>query len=128
KPFYYATGKNGEFIFASEIKAILASGLIEPELSNEAISHYLQHMYIDSHQTIYKNISVLPPACMLTYTNGIIKTKRYWSLPNGTFRISESQVLEQFNQLLRNSIDKQLIADVEVGMFLSGGLDSGTIT
>ncbi|MBL7879149.1 MAG: asparagine synthetase B, partial [Chryseobacterium gambrini] len=56
KPFYYAIGSNNEFIFASEIKAILATGLIRPKVSNLALSHYLQHGYVSTYQSIYENI------------------------------------------------------------------------
>jgi len=62
KPFYYAISPNGVFIFASELKAILASGLIEPQLCSKAIGHYLKRLYVHPHTTVYRNIHVLPPA------------------------------------------------------------------
>lgn len=77
KPFYYATGKNGEFIFASEIKSILATGLIDEELNDEAVFHFLRYMYVDSQQSIYKNIKILPPAHQLIYTDGKIEVSQY---------------------------------------------------
>ena len=67
KPFYYAFGINGEFIFASEIKAILASGLVQPKISNQSIIHFLKRLYVHPHQTIYSNIYSLPPAHILIY-------------------------------------------------------------
>ncbi|MDN5578771.1 MAG: hypothetical protein L0G11_05420 [Chryseobacterium sp.] len=70
KPFYYATGNNGEFIFASEIKAILASGLMRPEVNEEAVYHYLQYGYVSAYQSIYKNIQTLPPAHVLLFSDG----------------------------------------------------------
>ncbi len=127
KPFYYAVGNNNEFIFASEIKAILASGLIRPEVSTEAMSHYLQHGYVSAYQSIYKNIHPLPPAHQLIWKEGKISVSRYYSLPKKDRVISLSDAKEEFTYLLRNAVKKQLVADVEVGSFLSGGLDSSSI-
>ncbi|MGZ5273662.1 MAG: asparagine synthase (glutamine-hydrolyzing) [Kaistella sp.] len=127
KPFYYATGKNGEFIFASEIKAILASGMVKPEISNEALFHYLQYGYVSAYQTIYSNIFTLPPAHQLILSEGKISVKRYYSIPKKNLEIGLSEAKEKFAYLLKNAVQKQLIADVEVGSFLSGGLDSSTI-
>lgn len=127
KPFYYAYGKNGEFIFASEIKAILASGLIEPKLKQEALSHYLQYGYVSTYQSIYSNIFSLPPAHQLIWREGEIKVSRYYSLPKKDRVLSLSEAKEEFTYLLKSAIEKQLIADVEVGSFLSGGLDSSSV-
>ncbi len=127
KPFYYAIGKNNEFIFASEIKAILASGLIQPQVSSQALSHYLQYGYVSSHQSIYSNIHTLPPAHQLIWKDGKFTVSRYYSLPAKDRVISISDAREEFLYLLKNAIKKQLIADVEVGSFLSGGLDSSSV-
>ncbi len=77
KPFYYAFGRNKEFIFASEIKAILASNLVEPQLNLEAVAHYLNKLYVHPTQTIYANIFPLPPAHCLVYKNGKLDISRY---------------------------------------------------
>ncbi|MCS4303107.1 asparagine synthase (glutamine-hydrolyzing) [Chryseobacterium sp. BIGb0232] len=127
KPFYYAIGKNNEFIFASEIKAILASGLIHPQVSSQALSHYLQYGYVSSHQSIYSNIYTLPPAHQLIWKDGKFTISRYYSLPAKDRVISLSDAKEEFLHLLKNAVKKQLIADVEVGSFLSGGLDSSSV-
>lgn len=127
KPFYYAIGRNGEFIFASEIKAILATQLVDPELNDEAIHHFLRHMYVDSQQSIYKNIKVLPPASQLIYKNGNFEISEYWNFPKHEDHIQEEDAVEKFKILVKKSVEKQLVADVKVGAFLSGGLDSGTL-
>lgn len=127
KPFYYATGINGEFIFASEIKGILASGLVEPVLSQESVRHYLRRAYVHPTRTIYRNVSVLPPAHQLTYHKGKIEVSRYWSLPEPGDVMSLEAAGAQFKNLFHNAVKRQLIADVPVGVFLSGGLDSSTI-
>lgn len=127
KPFYYAWGKNGEFIFASEIKAILKSGLLKPEINNEALYHFLQYGYVSSYQSIYKNVFTLPPAHTLKLKNGEISVERYYKIPEKDGNISINEAKEEFVYLLKNAVQKQLIADVEVGSFLSGGLDSSSV-
>ncbi|MFC3160362.1 asparagine synthase (glutamine-hydrolyzing) [Chryseobacterium arachidis] len=127
KPFFYAIGKNNEFIFASEIKAILASGLIQPQVNQEAISYYLQYGYVSTYHSIYKNIHTLPPAHQLIWKDGEINISRYYSLPAKDRILSLSDAQEEFTYLLKKAVQKQLIADVEVGSFLSGGLDSSSI-
>lgn len=127
KPFYYAIGKNGEFIFASEIKAIIASGLIEPKISKRSIAHYLYKLYIHPTKTIYENVFVLPAAHRLIYENGKYSVSRYWDLPELNESITLEQAIPKFKNLLENAVKKQLVADVPVGAFLSGGLDSTTV-
>lgn len=127
KPFYYAFGKNNEFIFASEIKAIIESGLIEPELNKESIAFYLKNLYIHPYENIYSNIYTLPPAHILFWKNGNIIIKRYWYLPKVNDNISLEDASSTFAKLIEQSVARQLIADVPVSAFLSGGLDSSTI-
>ncbi len=127
KPFYYAIGDKGEFIFASEIKAILATKLVRPILDRAAVAEYLKRLYVSPHKTVYKNIFTLAPAHCLKFKNGRAIIERYWDLPKTDESISISEAAAKFNFLLDNAVKKQLIADVPVGAFLSGGLDSGTI-
>lgn len=127
KPLYYAIGRNGEFVFASEIKSILASGLMEPELDRAAIARYLQRQCVGTAQSIYANIWSLPPAHCLHYRNGRVTLRRYWSLPEVDNDIDIDEAADRCRSLLRDAIGRQLIADVPVGAFLSGGLDSTTI-
>jgi asparagine synthase (glutamine-hydrolysing) len=127
KPFFYALGSNGEFVFASEIKALLASGIIEPMLSRRSLAHYLRRGYVHPTRTIYENIYTLPPAHFLQFSNGKIQVERYWQLPERFSSLSLSDAVEKFKELLSRAVERQLIADVEVGAFLSGGLDSTTL-
>ena len=126
KPLYYAFGDNGEFIFASEIKALIASKLFTPKVSKEAISNYLQYLYIDPKETIYKNIHTLAPSSLLTYVNDEINIKRYYEYPR-TQEISLGDATDIFKTKFEKAVENQLVADVEVGAFLSGGLDSSTV-
>lgn len=127
KPFYYAIGPKNEFIFASEIKSILATGLVKPVLDQTMLSHYLNHLYVDPSRSIYKNIYVLPPAHYLIFEKNKVKIKSYWQLPQNTLSISFPEAVAEFKSLLTQSVKKQLVADVTVGAFLSGGLDSSSI-
>jgi asparagine synthase (glutamine-hydrolysing) len=127
KPIYYALGKGGEFIFASEIKAILSAGLIDPILSTDAVAHYLKKLHVQPNETIYKNIYTLPPAHFLIYKNGKVDLKRYWSLPKVNTRLSLSDAIPEFRRLFQQAVNKQLVADVPVSVFLSGGLDSSSL-
>lgn len=126
KPLYYSeTGKT--LVFGSEIKALLASGLVRPKLNRQALAHYLNRLYVPVGESIYETIQQLPPAHALLFDNGDLRTWRYWDLPEPRTEVALSDAVEEFRALLRKSIEKQLVADVEVGAFLSGGLDSSTI-
>lgn len=127
KPFYYAFGKKGEFLFASEIKAILATDLIDPVVSRKAIAHYLRHLHIHPYETVYENVHLLPPAHSLSYIDGHLKIKRYWDLPKTDNNIDMPDAVERFKYLFDSAVKNYLVADVPVGAFLSGGLDSSTI-
>jgi asparagine synthase (glutamine-hydrolysing) len=127
KPFYYAWGHNGEFLFASEIKALLAAGLFKPKFNHAALTHYLQRLYVHPDQTIYTNVFTLPPAHSLLLKNGQVRVERYWELPHTSDQISEAEAVEEFRTRFERAVDRQLIADVPVGIFLSGGLDSSSV-
>ena len=127
KPFYYATGKNGEFVFASEIKAVIASGIVEPVLDESSLAHYLHRLYVHPSKTIYSNIHTLPPAHMLVYKNGKMSVSKYWNMPETNEKITLEEAVPEFKRLLFEAVKKQLVSDVPIGAFLSGGLDSTTI-
>jgi asparagine synthase (glutamine-hydrolysing) len=127
KPFYYAYGKNGEFIFASEIKSIIASGLVKPILNQDALAHYLRYLYVGPYETIYTNIFSLPPAHLLVLKGGKATVSRYWHFPALYEQLSLGEASNTFTALLKKAVSSQLVADVPIGAFLSGGLDSSTI-
>lgn len=127
KPFYYALTREGELLFASELKAIVASGLVEPEIDPRSVAYYLNKLYVDPARTIYRNVHVLPPGHALEFVDGQLKIYRYWRFPAPRSDITLGAACEQFESLLGRAVDKQLIADVPVAAFLSGGLDSSTI-
>lgn len=127
KPFYYAVGTNGEFIFASEIKAITAAGLVRPQISKHAAANYLRHLYIDPRETAFTNIFTLPPAHCLTFRDGAVSVGRYWEMPVPSLKIGFKDACAEFERLLDQSVRRQMVADVPVGAFLSGGMDSSAI-
>jgi len=127
KPFYYTWGPKGEFIFGSELKAILASGLVNPELDPAMVAFFLKHLYVQPDHTIYRNVFTLSPGHRLVLHNGEAKIDRYWSMPASDQSISLTEAVEGFRRLLTQAVRRQFVADVPVGVFLSGGLDSSTI-
>lgn len=128
KPFHWAITSKGDFIFASEIKAILASGQIKPRLDLQSVDLYLALYYVPPARTVYSNIHTLPPAHMLTWQNGNVQTEHYWQ-PNFStnISISENDAIGRVRALVSTAVHRQMVADVPIGAFLSGGLDSSTV-
>lgn len=127
KPLFYAVTKANELVFASELKAILASGLLVPEIDPRSVAHYLSKLYVDPARTIYRNIHVLPPGHAMEFSDGKLTINRYWNFPEPRYDIGLADACAQFGTLLGSAVRSQLIADVPVAAFLSGGLDSSTI-
>ncbi len=127
KPFYYAIGDEGEFIFASEIKAILSAKCFTPQIDYEQVNHYLHYCYVYPTRTIYKNIYCIPPSNYLIYENGQVKTDKYWTMPTTNNEIGLREAIDRFEELFDKSISNQIVADVPVGAYLSGGMDSGSV-
>lgn len=127
KPFYYAFGRNGEFIFASEIKAILKSELLDPVLDYDSVGHYLKFGHIHVGKSIYKNIHSLQPAHQLVFKEGNLNITPYWELPETNTKMKRYESVEGFAHYFKKAIEKQCISDVPVGAFLSGGLDSTSV-
>ncbi len=127
KPLYFYH-RNGRFIFASEIKAILQHPEVTAELNEEALYHYLTFITTPAPQTLFKDIQKLPAGHILTIDRrGEIQIKQYWdALPSATAPsgLSESEHEANILKLLRDSIGKRMMSDVPFGVFLSGGVDS----
>jgi len=131
KPLYY-TIHNNRFIFASEIKAIVASGLISKEIDVQSVALYLLNGSIPSPKTIYKGITALEPGHYLLLTSTGLSKKRYYHLENifgdnSLSKLSEEEVTQQVRSCLLDTIKCHLVSDVPVGAFLSGGIDSTAI-
>lgn len=125
KPFYY-TMQQGRFIFASEIKCILEHPAYERVLNEEALEQYLCFQFSALEETFFKGIFKLAPAhCMTVHADGTTETRRYWR-PTYDFdeRRSREDTVEAIDAALRESVRYHNVADVEVGSFLSSGIDS----
>lgn len=127
KPLYYALTPDGGLLFASELKAILAARLITPEVGSAGLIRYLGRGYPSADGSVYANISAVPPAHMLTFHAGKVNVRRYWQLPATRPVLSLSEAAETMRGLFARAVERQLVADVPVGAFLSGGLDSTTV-
>jgi asparagine synthase (glutamine-hydrolysing) len=127
KPLFFIQGDKG-FAFASEVKALLASGLIEPEIDLSALWHYVSLRFIPDRYTLFKGIQKLPAATSLFLDNGNASMERYWNLDfSSKLPNNEDEIIEGLNTLLLETVESHLLSDVRVGGFLSGGIDSSTI-
>ena len=128
KPLFYC--EIGEhFLFASEIKAILASGLAAPEIDLEGLWHYVSMRFMPDRYSLFKGIQKLPAGTSLCWQRGAIKLERYWDLRfTQKSRRSEHEIVDELDALLFDTVRMHLLSDVRVGAFLSGGIDSSLIS
>lgn len=127
KPLYYTFAQGGNLLIASEIKALIASGMVEPELDLNSVDAYLAHGYVPPDRTIFSNVQTLPPGHYLEWKDGKLRVDRYWQPILHTEQISLADAGDRLRELLQQAVSRQMVADVPVGAFLSGGLDSSTI-
>ncbi|MFR7625469.1 MAG: asparagine synthase (glutamine-hydrolyzing) [Hominenteromicrobium sp.] len=127
KPFYYYK-KGKEFMFGSEIKSFLSHPNFEKELDEDMIPLYLSYEYSPDERTIFKNVFKLPGAHCFTYKNGELKVERYYKIE---YKIEDDKSLEYWENAITKefteSVSMHQIADVEVGCFLSSGVDSSYV-
>lgn len=126
KPLYFYN-RDGRFIFASEIKAILRHPAVTPEIDEKSLYHYLTFLTTPAPRTLFRNIQKLPAGHMLVMKrDGAPQITQYWdALPNQALPDhSEADHKEKILGLLRDSIRKRMMSDVPFGVFLSGGVDS----
>ena len=128
KPFYYYSDKS-LFIFASELRALLASGLVPRALDSVSLNSYLSFGAVQEPRTIIENVRTLPPAhCVTIAASGAIKElAAYWQLPAGSGCRDRAMAIDETRSRLEESVRLHLVADVPVGAFLSGGIDSSSI-
>jgi asparagine synthase (glutamine-hydrolysing) len=127
KPFYYTCTGSG-FVFASEIKTILVSGLTDFILDHEAIVQFFTFGYVQQPRTIVESIKALGPGDYLIFEKGVCKIKSYWKNENRikarlSFHDAKATLIEKITAAVR----RQMISDRPLGVFLSGGLDSATV-
>jgi asparagine synthase (glutamine-hydrolysing) len=134
KPLYWA--KLGElFLFGSELKALHVHPHFKPQIDRSAVAAFLRHNYIPAPRTIYEKVYKLEPGCILTLPfNGEPRIERYWDA-RAVVRAglaspldkSDTELTDDLEVLLQDAVSRRMIADVPLGAFLSGGIDSSTV-
>ena len=132
KPLYYFYNES-IFLFSSEIKSLLKYPRFDVEISLEALNEYFTFQNIFSDRTLFKNVFLLPPATYLTIDvrkNNVFEKYKFWkcNFESQSDHLSENDYIEELIRLFKQAVNRQLVSDVEVGAYLSGGLDSGSIS
>jgi asparagine synthase (glutamine-hydrolysing) len=134
KPLFYHLGR-GTLHFASELKALLANPTLPRRINPEALDCYLAMGYVPGDRCMLQGFNKLPPAHAMVFDlqTGTVKVWRYWQLPEFSTQVTTGQVdevalLDELEFLLEDTVRRQLVADVPVGVLLSGGVDSSLVT
>jgi len=132
KPLYYACSGRA-LTFASELTALLCDDTVDTAVDPRSIDEYLTYLFVPHPRTIYQGVSKLPPGSHAVYEDGTLSVERYWQPPHfdgADGRIddrTDEELVKELDSLLREAVQSRLLADVPVGAFLSGGLDSSLI-
>jgi len=131
KPLYYWQG-NGTMLFASEIKAFLRHPGFKAQLDPETLLEYFTFQNTFTYKTLFKGVKLLPPGHFIQFAlrdNNKIKTERYWDFHFEQEKAikREEEYLEELDRLFKQAVKRQLVSDVEIGSYLSGGIDSSSI-
>jgi asparagine synthase (glutamine-hydrolysing) len=131
KPLYYHQSADGALYFGSEIKAIFESGVIRPEINMDVLPDLLANQAPSGEDTLYKGIKRLPAGHTLVWENGEIQLRQYWDTPfepsGQEAEMSDSEYVDKWRDKFQNAVESHLMADVPVGVLLSGGIDSTAI-
>jgi asparagine synthase (glutamine-hydrolysing) len=128
KPFYY-TWQNGVFAFASELSALQHLPLLKLEIDRQSLARFLAYEYVPTPHTIYHQVRKLRPGHYLEFSQGQLRTCQYWEIPapDSELQISPGEVEEELRRRLDRAVERRLISDVPLGVFLSGGIDSSAL-
>jgi asparagine synthase (glutamine-hydrolysing) len=127
KPVFYAETPAGLFL-ASEVKALLARPEVPRELDLEALDQFLTYEYVIAPRSMLRGVRKLPPAHYLTWRAGRLTVRRYWDAADIAVRPwTDAQAVEAVREAFARAVDSQMMADVPLGVFLSGGIDSSAI-
>lgn len=128
KPLYY-TQQPDQFIFASEIKALLKTGLVQARMNTRAMHNVISLRYIPDEDTMFEGVNKLPAGHYLTFKENRLNVVQYWDLRyTPKLQASEQDIIEQLRKLLLDTVSCHMLSDVPLGAFLSGGLDSSLVT
>ncbi|MEK6281522.1 MAG: asparagine synthase (glutamine-hydrolyzing) [Acidobacteriota bacterium] len=126
KPLVFAM-RQGQLAFASSVRALRAARFAQ-EIDEQAVTDYLEFGYVTEKRTIYENVSRVPAATILEWSDQTTKIRQYWHPPPlGSARVSFAEAVEETERLLLKAVEKRLFADVPVGSLLSGGVDSSLV-
>jgi asparagine synthase (glutamine-hydrolysing) len=127
KPLYYCQ-RGREFLFASQVKALLESGLVDRQLSPEGMATFLGHGAVSDPLTIIEGVRALPAGHTATYGDGDLRLTPYWEpLPSPEIDSSREEAIALLRTTLDETVDNHLVSDAPLGVFLSGGLDSSVL-
>lgn len=126
KPLYYHH-QNRRLIFASEVRSMLETGLVPRRLCSEAVSGYLLFGAVPEPLTLVEGVRSLPPGHYLVWRDGKVRLTKYWDLQFASESCTRTEATLQVREALTESIQRHLVSDVPVGVFLSGGIDSTAI-
>ncbi len=137
KPLYYAVTPDDTLVFASEIKALFASGLLTPAINEMAVEEYLTTGHVSGEQTLFTGIKKLAPGSSLRWQQGRLQISSFWNVASPPAELRDglaathpefaADAAPAFWQRFMSAVDSQLMSDVPLGVFLSGGLDSSLI-
>jgi len=130
KPLYYVHTDDGSLYFGSEIKTLLEAGAIKPELNHRAMPDYLANHATSGEETLFRGVKRLLPGHVMIWRDGNLTVSRYWDVSfvrHADEGRSEKDYIAEWSDLFRTSVRLRLMADVPLGMFLSGGIDSSAI-
>ena len=126
KPIYYYEA-SGQLVFASEIRALLNTGLVPPRLCSAAVSGYLLFGAVPEPLSLVENVYLIPAGHYLFWRNGKMRLTKFWDLQFESDPMREQEAAQIVRKSLEESIERHLVSDVAVGIFLSGGIDSTTL-
>jgi asparagine synthase (glutamine-hydrolysing) len=130
KPLYYAHLPDGTLLFASEVKALLKHPAIQPTIDPTALALYLTHEYVPGPWSAFRGLRKLPPGHLMRWEQGRIAVEPYWRIPFGepSALRGEAEWSEALRDALSRAVERRLMSDVPLGVFLSGGIDSSAVT
>lgn len=129
KPLYYVHDEQGNLFFASEIKSLLEAGAVKAEVNYNALPDQLANHGTSADETLFAGVKRLMPGHTMTWKDGRLDIRKFWDVgfePKHEAR-TDAEVVEEWRDLFRHSVKLRLMADVPLGMFLSGGIDSSAI-
>lgn len=126
KPLYYSVSA-GELVFGSELKAVIAHPEVPRDIDLEALDQFLTIEYIPSPRTIFAHVHKLLPGHRLIVEKGTYRVEQYWEIPFRPIRANAEACVAELRDLVRDAVEMRMLADVPLGAFLSGGIDSSTV-